>query len=71
MGKNLKAVRRAIKKFKSDPQFRAKFLYASAFDKAPRIDEHRVLLESFNGKILAATHFTYLKNCARTSNMPT
>ena len=48
MGKNLKAVRRAIKKFKSDPQFRAKFLYASAFDKAPRIDEHRVLLESFN-----------------------
>ncbi len=61
MGKNLKAVRRAIKKFKSDPQFRAKFLYASAFDKAPRIDEHRVLLESFNGKNFGGNPFYLLK----------
>lgn len=64
MGKNLKAVRRAIKKFKSDPQFRAKFLYAIAFDRNPRIDENCVLLESFNGTNFGGNPFYVLQELA-------
>lgn len=61
MGKNLNAIRRALKRFKKSSQYRAKFSYARLFNSAPELNEHSVLFHSFNGTNFGGNPFYLLK----------